>query len=99
MDTSPGYDVHHKDENPLNNALSNLVYLSRSEHSRLHCTELLHDETRAKMSAAKKGKPLSEEIRAKISASMKGKPKSDETRAKMSAAQRSKSYSHKSKKL
>ena len=52
------------------------------------------EETRAKMSAAKKGKNKgknkSEETRAKISSSMKGKNKgktaSDETRAKMSAA-------------
>lgn len=31
-----GYDVHHLDENPLNNALSNLVYLTRCEHTRVH---------------------------------------------------------------
>lgn len=31
-----GYDVHHKDENKLNNAIENLQLLSRSEHARLH---------------------------------------------------------------
>lgn len=31
-----GYDIHHLDENKLNNALSNLVYLTPSEHSHLH---------------------------------------------------------------
>jgi very-short-patch-repair endonuclease len=50
-------------------------------------------ETRAKMSAAKKGKPSSSkgkpkspETRAKISASLTGRRQSDETRAKKSAA-------------
>lgn len=46
-------------------------------------------ETRAKISAAKKGKPgksPNAETRAKISAAHKGRPKSEETRAKISAA-------------
>ena len=30
------YDVHHKDFNPFNNNIKNLVYLTRSEHIRLH---------------------------------------------------------------
>ena len=62
----PGYDVHHLDENKLNNALSNLVYLTHGEHRRLHA----------------KGKPKSEETKAKMSAAHKGKPKSEETKAK-----------------
>lgn len=32
-----GHHIHHKDENPFNNDLSNLECLSQSEHSRLHC--------------------------------------------------------------
>ena len=32
----PGFVVHHLDKNPLNNALSNLVYLTYSEHSKVH---------------------------------------------------------------
>lgn len=31
-----GYDVHHLDENKLNNALSNLQYLTRSRHMMIH---------------------------------------------------------------
>lgn len=31
-----GYVVHHKDDNPLNNKLSNLQLVTRSEHSALH---------------------------------------------------------------
>lgn len=30
------WDVHHLDENPLNNSLSNLVYLTHSKHASLH---------------------------------------------------------------
>ena len=65
----PGYDVHHKDENKLNNSLSNLMYLTKAEHSSLH----------------KKGKHPSDESRAKMSAFQKGRPKSEETKAKIRA--------------
>ena len=34
-----GYDVHHKDGNKLNNEISNLELLSRSEHMRHHREE------------------------------------------------------------
>ena len=46
-----GYVVHHLDENKLNNALSNLAYLTNEEHNSLH----------------HKGKKASEEARAKMS--------------------------------
>src|SRR5262249_39866887 len=45
---------------------------------------VVSEETRAKMSAAQKGRTLSEEARAKL----KGRSPSAETRAKMSAAQK-----------
>lgn len=52
-----GYDVHHLDENKLNNALSNLVYLTHEEHIRLHHKDKQKsDETRAKISASMTGK-------------------------------------------
>lgn len=106
-----GYDVHHKDENKLNNALSNLVYLTKAEHSRLHATELLHKETRAKIASANKGKYVSEETRIKISAALKGKQGywkgkqgylkgkhlSVESKAKMSAAHKGKKLSEETK--
>lgn len=90
---NPECDVHHKNENKLNNSLSNLMYLTREEHSRLHRKgktslnkgKTLSEEHKAKLSACMKGKKLSEEHRAKIAASMKGKPKSEETKAKLSA--------------
>ena len=102
----PGYDVHHLDENKLNNTLSNLVYLIHAEHTSLHKTELLHDETRVKMSASRKGKPhphkgkpCSEETKANISSSLKGKPLSEETKQKISEAHKGKPLSeeHKAK--
>lgn len=52
----PGMHVHHIDENPKNNALSNLQYLSNEEHCKLHnaadgnpmfgipCTYKMNDE-------------------------------------------------------
>jgi hypothetical protein len=45
-------------------------------------------ETRAKLSAANKGKTLSPETREKLSAARKGETFSPETRAKMSAAKK-----------
>lgn len=78
----PGLVVHHLDENKLNNALSNLVYLTRGEHMRLHREgKKFSEEHKAKLSAAlkgktspNKGKTFSEEHRAKLSAARKGKP-------------------------
>lgn len=35
---NPEFDVHHKDENKLNNDPLNLEVLSRAEHMRLHCS-------------------------------------------------------------
>lgn len=32
----PGEEVHHKDENPANNAMSNLVLESKADHAQLH---------------------------------------------------------------
>ena len=80
-----GYDVHHLDENKMNNALSNLVYLTREEHISLHNKGIspwnkgkpMSEETKAKMR-----KPRSEETKQKMR-----KPKSEETRQKMREAQ------------
>ena len=74
------YDIHHLDENTMNNSLSNLVYLTRSEHTKIHSNgKILSEETRRKMSKAKKGekhplygKQLSEETKRKMSEAKKG---------------------------
>ena len=76
-----GFDIHHIDGNKFNNSLSNLVYLTRSEHVKIHHKGKNHpfygkhhsEETKLKMSAAKKGKILSEETKLKMSESRKGK--------------------------
>ena len=52
-----GMDIHHLDENKLNNSLSNLVYLTRNEHMKIHSeTRELSEETKKKLSAAAKGR-------------------------------------------
>lgn len=39
-DIPDGYDIHHKDENPLNNSIDNLECLSKSEHAELHAQSM-----------------------------------------------------------
>ena len=79
-----GYDIHHLDENKMNNSLSNLVYLTHSEHAKIHnkIGKKLSDETKRKLSEAKK--QMSEETKRKISEARKGKHHSKETKRKMS---------------
>lgn len=92
----PGYDIHHLDENKLNNSLSNLVYLTHEEHRRLHSRgkaymlgKKLSMETRAKISNSLTGREFSKEHREHISKSGKGRHwrLSDETKHNMSKAQ------------
>ena len=83
-----GFDIHHLDENKLNNTLSNLQYVLRSEHNKLHKKgkatwtqgKHLSEETKCKISQANlgktgwnKGKHLSEETKCKISQAQLGK--------------------------
>ena len=35
-DNSNSYEVHHKDFNPYNNNVSNLIYLTPEEHRKIH---------------------------------------------------------------
>ena len=42
-----GFDIHHLDENKFNNSLSNFVYLTRSEHMKIH-RENMSEETKRK---------------------------------------------------
>ncbi|MFA5154365.1 MAG: HNH endonuclease [Clostridia bacterium] len=37
------HDVHHKDENPLNNSLENLEIIYHSEHARKHAIKYIKD--------------------------------------------------------
>ena len=66
-----------------------LIFLTSEEHKRLHMKGVtLSDETRRKMSEAKKGRLFSEEHRRKISEAIKGHTVTDETRKKMSEAKK-----------
>jgi uracil-DNA glycosylase family 4 len=47
----PGYEVHHKDENPLNNQPENLEYLERREHKRRHAINLTHVDQAKRLAA------------------------------------------------
>ena len=74
------YDIHHLDENKLNNSLSNLIYLTRSEHAKIHSNgKILSEETKKKIGEAKKGnkymlgKHHTEETKQKMREAMKGK--------------------------
>ena len=68
-----GMDIHHLDENKLNNSLSNLVYLSKSEHNIIHKKGKHHTEdVKRKICKANKGKSRSEETKRKISEGIKG---------------------------
>lgn len=68
--------IHHLDENPLNNSLDNLIFMTRSEHMRLHKNHSGHhhsEESKAKMSIAHKGYLVSAETKSKMSIAHKGK--------------------------
>ena len=83
------YDIHHLDENKMNNSLENLVYLTHSEHAKLHNKgKIFSNEVKIKMSIAHKRENLSEETIRKMSDSQKGKKLSEETRRKMSDARK-----------
>ena len=64
-----------------------LIFLTPFDHRRLHKHgKHLSEETRKKMSAARKGKNHSVEARKKMSAAHKGKHHSEETRKKIAEA-------------
>ena len=103
-----GYDIHHIDENKMNNSLSNLVYLTRSEHVKIHSNGNKNmlgkhhsEETKRKLSEANKN--MSEETKKKMSEvhkgnkNMLGKHHSEETKRKMSEAKKNMSEETKRK--
>ena len=72
-----------------------LIFLTPSEHRRLHGINV-SDETRKKMSEANKGRTFSEETRRKMSESHKNM--SEETRRKLSEAQKGRTCSDETRK-
>jgi hypothetical protein len=78
-DIKKGCVVHHKDMNPLNNDISNLEMMTRSEHKKFHA-KYITDETRERLSKALLGHKVSEETRTKIGNANRGqvRPKTKE---------------------
>ena len=73
-----------------------LIFLTPEEHCRLHNkVRIFSEETRKKMSEAKKGKKLSEETRRKISEAHKGHTVTDESRKKMSESKKGRTSNRK----
>lgn len=93
----PGFVVHHKDGNPLNDHISNLELMTRSNHMRLHqLGKFVSDETKSRLSIASQGntnwlgKHHSEESKRKMSEWQKGKKLTIEHREKLSNAHKGK---------
>ena len=90
-----GFDIHHIDKNKLNNSLSNLVYLTKSEHTKIHVKNM-SEETKQKMSESQKGNTCrlgtkhSEETKRKMSEAAKGRILSEETKKKLSESHKGK---------
>ena len=66
-----GFDIHHIDANKLNNSLSNLIYLTRSEHTKIH-SENMPEETKRKISKTLIGRHLPEDVKKKLSEAHSG---------------------------
>lgn len=83
-----GYVVHHIDKNRLNNALSNLAYLTYVEHRKIHADDIITDYWRQRMNEMFQTRVISEETRLKISKANKGKEMffTDEHKRKLSEA-------------
>ena len=97
----PEYVIHHLDHNKMNNSLSNLVYLTKSEHSKIHGKEAFKGkhhslESKKKLSEINKGnknmlgKHHTEESKKKMSEAAKGKTLSEETKRKIGEASKGK---------
>ena len=98
-----GMVIHHLDENKLNDEISNLVCITRSQHTSIHTkgkTKNITDDWKKSMSETHKGKklgPMSDEHKRKISESKKGKhisnknmfkPRSEEHKKHISEARK-----------
>lgn len=103
-----GMVVHHIDHDPLNNALSNLVYMTKSEHITHHKTGAhwtLSEQAKKNIAEGSKRGWQNEEYRKKhtgwhhteewkkmIGEKLKGRTYSEESRKKMSQNRKGKSY-------
>lgn len=73
----PRLHIHHIDQNKLNNSLSNLIYLTKAEHMKIHhpngIPHEITEEERYKRGNAFRGKKFTEEHKRRISESNIGK--------------------------
>ena len=75
-----------------------LIFLTPTEHRRLHRKGVQHsEESRRKMSESKKGHIFSEEHRRNLSEARKGKHHSDETKQKMRDSHKGRTFSEESR--
>ena len=95
-----GYIIHHLDHNKMNNSLSNLVYITRSEHNIIHKKGNKNmfgkhhsEESKKKLSEINQGKkhPFfgkhhTEEANLKMSEAAKGRTLSKDTKRKIGEA-------------
>lgn len=93
------WDIHHIDEDKSNNSISNLVFMTRSEHIGLHNKKRRNflgkkhtEETKKKISESHKGKKWDEENKKKMSESHKGKKFTEEHKKKMSDSHKGRSW-------
>ena len=106
-DTSQTWDLHHRteiwwncskqdlidNECYFNRKACELIFLTRSEHDKLHHKDkVVSESTRQKLSASLKGKIRTEEHCRKISKALKGRHLSEETCSKLSKAFKGKSW-------
>jgi len=77
--------VHHKDRDKLNDHPDNLEILTSYAHDVIHHAPL-SEQTKQKISEARKGWIWSEEMRAKLSEAHKGIPRTEEEKRKLSEA-------------
>lgn len=84
-----GCVIHHIDFNPLNNRLDNLQMMTGEEHKKIHHTgKMVSEESRLKMSEAKKGNTY-----------RRGSKHTDEAKEKNRQAHLGKSPANKGKKM
>lgn len=80
-----------------NRPASELIFMKKSEHSKLH-NETMTKETKKKISEAKKEKRFSEEHKKSLSEAHKGGRLSEETRKKLSEASKGRCHTEEAKK-